>query len=369
MASLKVLVSSTCYDFWFVRERLRGFIESMGHEAVLSDEGDVFYNPDRHTHTSCVDEVENCDLIVLLIGGRAGGEAVDEAMTRVDLEELERESNAKDFLTRNKHVTITQLEVLRAIRLGIPVYTFIDQKVMHEHHVYTANRRDPAKEEADGIDIDKVVFPSIEKQEWAKHIFNFIDYLRLRRRGNAIEQFRGVDDIEKYLLKQWSGYFHHLLREQRRLFERKARLGKLKLIDDICGNWLITWKTELVSKGRFPVENDLRIERDNSRLSDYHVEGVSNRAERSRGSYKVAGRLLDEEYFLFDYYNEENLCGGSFLLRQEPSSANEQMWSGHWIGYADDVKGRLLHGEVVLAAKKKTAKKKTAAKAPENQPS
>ena len=33
---------------------------------------DVFYHPDLHTHESCIHEISNCQLFVLIIGGRFG---------------------------------------------------------------------------------------------------------------------------------------------------------------------------------------------------------------------------------------------------------------------------------------------------------
>ncbi|MDP1845332.1 MAG: DUF4062 domain-containing protein, partial [Candidatus Moranbacteria bacterium] len=50
----RVFVSSTCYDLKYIRENLRYFIERMGYEPVLSEEGDVFYDPAMHTHDSCL---------------------------------------------------------------------------------------------------------------------------------------------------------------------------------------------------------------------------------------------------------------------------------------------------------------------------
>jgi hypothetical protein len=73
MAVPRVFISSTCYDLDAIRDSLRSFIESVGFDPCLSDRGDVFYHPDLHTHDSCINEIGNCHLFVLLIGGRFGG--------------------------------------------------------------------------------------------------------------------------------------------------------------------------------------------------------------------------------------------------------------------------------------------------------
>ena len=85
MSVLKVFISSTCYDLDNVRDGLRDFIYNIGYEPVMSDYGDVLYDPRIHTHTSCIEEVKNCDMLVLLIGGRFGGKAISEAVSVVCL--------------------------------------------------------------------------------------------------------------------------------------------------------------------------------------------------------------------------------------------------------------------------------------------
>lgn len=74
MSKLKVFVSSTCYDLSSVRLGLKRFIEEeLGYEAVLSDQQDILYDPRIHTHTACIEEVKNSDLMILIIGSRFGG--------------------------------------------------------------------------------------------------------------------------------------------------------------------------------------------------------------------------------------------------------------------------------------------------------
>ena len=78
MAGLKVFISSTCYDLSLLRSELRSFILSLGYDPVMSDYADVVYDPRIHTHTSCIDEVANCDMLVVIIGSRLGGKSVPE---------------------------------------------------------------------------------------------------------------------------------------------------------------------------------------------------------------------------------------------------------------------------------------------------
>jgi hypothetical protein len=220
MAGLKVFISSTCYDLSLLRSELRSFILSLGYDPVMSDYADVVYDPRIHTHTSCIDEVANCDMLVVIIGSRLGGKSVPEALEKVDFASLENISKDSALLSKDTPVSITQLEVLKAISTGIPVYTFIDKKVYYEHEIYEKNKGNSAV-------IENIVFPAIEKPETAKYIFEFINFIRLKSIGNSIFQFERMQDIEDTLKKQWSGYFQRLLYEQRYRNAERKRIDML----------------------------------------------------------------------------------------------------------------------------------------------
>lgn len=232
MAETRVFISSTCYDLSLLRSQLRIFIKNMGYEPIMSDYEDILYDPRIHTHTSCVDEVQNCDILVLIIGSRFGGKASPEALNRINFDVLNNETLSADVLKEKECLSVTQLEVLKAIENAIPVYTFIDKRVWHDHALYEKNK-------ASGI-ADQIVFPSIEKQETAKYIFNFINFVRLRTRGNNIFTFEKGQDIEDTLKKQWSGYFQRLLQEQRFTDNNQKKM-------DILGEQFEDLKTAILS--------------------------------------------------------------------------------------------------------------------------
>lgn len=220
MAGTKIFVSSTCYDLSVLRAELRNFILSLGHEPVMSDYADILYDPRTHTHTSCINEVINCDMMVVIIGSRFGGTSVPQALEQVDLSKLKELSNGSLTINDDTKVSITQLEVLKAVENNIPIYTFIDKKVYYEHEVYEKNKKKPDI-------IKQIEFPAIEKQDTAQYIFDFINYIRLRTSGNQIFQFERLQDIEDVLKKQWSGYFQKLLCEQRTRRETSIQITHL----------------------------------------------------------------------------------------------------------------------------------------------
>lgn len=205
MPSPKVFVSSTCYDLGMAREQLRSFLLRLGYDPILSEYSDVLYDPRTHTHTSCIQEVPNADMVVVLIGSRFGGRIVPEALSSVDLESLVNASFDVTVLSDPEKLSITQLEVLKAIDASVPVFAFVDEKVMHDHFVYQKNKEL----------VDKIKFPSIDKPESARYIFEFINFLHHRSKGNSVIAFGKIEDIETHLKKQWGALFQKLLKEQR----------------------------------------------------------------------------------------------------------------------------------------------------------
>jgi hypothetical protein len=217
MALLRVFVSSTCYDLSVLRNQLRAFIEAQGHEPVMSDYNDVLYDPRHHTHTSCIDEIVGCDVMVVIIGSRLGGVSIPEALDRVDIDALITSSTSIETLKKKENISITQLEVLKAIEESIPIFTFVDDRVWHDHATYEKNKTKSI--------IDQMEFSSIDKPKTARYIFEFINFLRHRSNNNGLTPFAKYSDIEESLSQQWSGFFKRLLKEQRQ------RGGDLRHID------------------------------------------------------------------------------------------------------------------------------------------
>ncbi|WP_175654150.1 DUF4062 domain-containing protein [Methylobacterium radiotolerans] len=207
MSGLKVFVSSTCVDLGAERAQMRSLLLRLGHEPIMSDYSDVLYDPRAHTHASCVREVSNADALVLLVGSRFGGTTVPQAVSLVDIDALKNSSNKVEVLSSKDRLSITQMEVFKAIENGIPVFTFVDSRVYADHHVYQTNK-------SSGI-IDKIKFPSIAKPETATYIFEFLNFVNHRVLNNSIIAYRNFSDIEEHLVKQWSLLFQRLLQEER----------------------------------------------------------------------------------------------------------------------------------------------------------
>jgi hypothetical protein len=230
MAKLRIFVSSTCYDFGILRSELRPFILTMGYEPVMSDYSDILYDPRTHTHDSCLKEIPACDMVVVIIGSRFGGVAIPSALPGLDLALLQQLSTKPGILEFKDKLSITQLEVLKAVEQSVPVYAFVDANVYHDHHVYEKNKD---KKEV----IDNIEFPSIQKRETARYIFEFINFLSHRATNNSITAFSRLEDIREHLTGQWSQLFQRLVaesktrtREERRYRDFSESIEDLKAV-------------------------------------------------------------------------------------------------------------------------------------------
>ncbi|WP_312300117.1 DUF4062 domain-containing protein [Stutzerimonas nitrititolerans] len=219
MANLRVFISSTCFDLSVTRGQLRAFIEDLGFQPVMSDYNDVLFDPRVHTHTSCINEVSSCDMVLVLVGSRFGGRAVPAAVAQLDFDSLQDASKSIELLKEKNSISITQMEVLHAIQSSIPVFTFVDERVWNDHATYEKNKD---KEIASQIE-----YASIEKADTAKYVFEFINFLRLRSINNSISTYHRYSDIEEALRKQWSSLFQRLLSEERSRSENARRIDDL----------------------------------------------------------------------------------------------------------------------------------------------
>lgn len=102
-----VFISSTCYDLKHIRSDMQSFFGSdFGYDVLLSEYDQFPINPALGTIDNCLRVVdERADIFVLIIGCRYGW-------------------------TTDTGYSVTNLEYLRAKAKGIPIYAFIDKKVI-----------------------------------------------------------------------------------------------------------------------------------------------------------------------------------------------------------------------------------------------
>ncbi len=198
MATPRIFLSSTCYDLNEIRDGLYSFIENLGYIPVFSDKNDIFYHPDLHSHESCIKEIENCQIFILIIGGRFGGNYI------YDVEK-----------------SIVNAEYQTAKKLKIPIFTFVKREVHEDHRLFIRNKKENPEL------YNKIDYPSIEKQSTSEKIFDFIDEVRKSNKNNAYFTFEFARDIKEIIKKQFAGMFFDFLWNRKKDIENNITVELL----------------------------------------------------------------------------------------------------------------------------------------------
>jgi hypothetical protein len=200
---MKIFLSSTIRDLEELRLNLEKFITDMGYTPQLSELSDILYDPQKHTHKSCVDAISKADMLVVIITHRFGGKIDQSVISSLNFEILSKASKKTSLLNEPNNISITQAEVIKAIECNIPIYTFVNNDVYHSHYYDLKNKG------------NSIIHPDFEQQDTAKYIFNFIDFISGRYNNNNFEKYKNSEDIIQHLKKQWSLYFTELLKKQK----------------------------------------------------------------------------------------------------------------------------------------------------------
>jgi len=164
----RVFISSTYYDMRHVRNAVKDFIESLGFEPVLSEQFDVFYQNGKSAQESCLDEINKCDMYILIIGTRYGS------------------------IYPNDTLSITHREYKKAAQAGLPIFTFVDAYVHNDYGFYCSNK-----------DNTKTCYTHVREIE----IFKFISEVESRPINNILISFDQISEITDFLRKQFARMF------------------------------------------------------------------------------------------------------------------------------------------------------------------
>jgi hypothetical protein len=165
MARPRVFISSTCFDLNDIRSELTDFFEKYNFEVLNSQLKNFGVTPQKHSHTACLDQVNNADYLILIIGRRRGGTYI------------------------GSEKSITNEEYNLAIKRGIPIVIFVDRQVEDAIPLYKKN---PAGDFSTIVD--------------DKRIFHFIEFIRSSSEDNWLHKYSNINDIKDTLKAQLSYY-------------------------------------------------------------------------------------------------------------------------------------------------------------------
>ncbi|MFC3153246.1 DUF4062 domain-containing protein [Litoribrevibacter euphylliae] len=187
MAKPRIFVSSTYYDLKHIRKSIESFIDDMGYETVLFENGDIPFDHHEPLDESCYKELESCHILVLVVGGRYGSSVSEE---QVDISDDELEKHYEHFNS------ITKKEYETAKERDIPIYIFVEKGVAAEYQTYKENREN-----------DTIKYAHVD----SVNVFRLLDVVYAQKRNNLVKEFENVEDITKWLKDQWAGLFTQFL--------------------------------------------------------------------------------------------------------------------------------------------------------------
>ena len=216
MAKPSIFISSTYYDLKQIRSDLERFINEQGYDAVLNEKGHIAYGSQDKLEEYCYKEIEQCDILVSIIGGRYGSK-----------------SNESDYSVSNK-------ELKKALETGKQVYIFIDNAVATEYRTYEINKG-----------IDAVKYAAVDDIK----VYEFLEEVYDLPKNNTIHNFNSAQDITMYLKEQWAGLFQRLLNEE-------SKKKEVNLIDKLAStsetlNSLVEFLIEEKNNGESAISNIL----------------------------------------------------------------------------------------------------------------
>ncbi|MBY0244349.1 MAG: DUF4062 domain-containing protein [Sphingobacteriaceae bacterium] len=221
MARPRIFVSSTYYDLKYIRNSLEQFINSFGYEPVLFENGDIPFTPNKSLESSCYQEINSANMLILIIGGKFGAKS----------EENIEHVISKHTLDLN---SITMKEYIAAYERSIPIFVFVDSQVMSEFETYKKNKDK-------SIDIEYAHVNHV-------NIFKLIEDIRSRRTsGMFTKTFDKFDDIASWLKEQWAGMFTEYLKQLRDSSDAKKITSKIDDLDTMI-NRLTTYNDAILKR-------------------------------------------------------------------------------------------------------------------------
>ena len=207
MPATRIFLSSTCYDLGRERNAIEKSLHLFGHTPILSNKNNIHYNPDKHTHDSCLEEVSTrSDILIGVLHSRKGSLIYSEAFKKhINIDLLKSISRYPKYFDNPTTYSITQCEILKAIEIGIPYMIFVHKSVIDQRHIYENWIKGKRNTK---VKVNKKTFTS----EMIS-IFNFIKYINHLDSGNAIYPYSSIIDLRKQLTQNLS-------------YELKARLDE-----------------------------------------------------------------------------------------------------------------------------------------------
>jgi hypothetical protein len=163
-----IFISSTIADLQYLRDGLRDAVNDLRYHPVMSEHGEVGYLRPTTAADACYRTVEQCQMVVLIIGKRYGSIGSD-------------------------GLSVTHKEYRAAQLSQIPTITFVEPQVLHYKDVF-----DSAPSAAIWNDFTRMDNP--------KNTFEFLEEIARSETYNAIIPFTSAADAKEKLKLQLADF-------------------------------------------------------------------------------------------------------------------------------------------------------------------
>ena len=158
------MISSTVKDFRDARKMLKEVLVAAGYRVLISEDGSIRTDSSEETYESCLQAVEQSDIIVFLIGNRYGS-----------------------LYDKAEGISFTRQEYRHAKVIGKQYFVFVDNGVWMAHSVYKS--------------FQKEGLPFVESSLISDpRIIDFID--EINQEKGWIHQFSDVSDLIRQVKSQ-----------------------------------------------------------------------------------------------------------------------------------------------------------------------
>ena len=168
----RVFISSTYIDLKDVRNAVETCLRQLYFSPVCFERGGINYDHRKPMDQSCYDAVKECDMMILIIGGRYGSPGSSGV-------------ESSNGLIIN---SITKTEYLEALGAGIKVLTFIKESVLNEYYTF---RNQPKKQ--------RKLFKPAMVDDLA--VYSLIHEILQLDRNNEIVRYENISEIVEKIQK------------------------------------------------------------------------------------------------------------------------------------------------------------------------
>ncbi|HAD97348.1 MAG TPA: hypothetical protein DCG19_08070 [Cryomorphaceae bacterium] len=197
----RVFVSSTYVDLVDARDTVTNCLENLKAKPIVFERSGISYDHSKPMDLSCYESVKECDMVVLIIGGRYGSSSSNP-------------NSSTNGLTIN---SITKTEYLEALAANIKVLTFIKESVLYEYSTFK-NQTKAQQKNFKPTYVDNLA------------IFDLITEIHQLKKNNAIYRYHKASDIEDVIRKEFSLLAQQALKSSRNTqSEKKVLINAYKM--------------------------------------------------------------------------------------------------------------------------------------------